>query len=85
MELPFDMGMLMPKRAAVIHKHEEILENEVVDRHKQIVTTEKGKYVVEESWVRTLKHFVVVREFDPDASYADAISEFVEGNDASTE
>lgn len=77
--------ILARKRPAIIHKYEETLESDLLDSKKQIVETDKRKYVVQEDWIRTVKHYVVVREFDPDASYSDAISEFTEDKDASTE
>jgi PBP1b-binding outer membrane lipoprotein LpoB len=65
------------KRPGIIHRTEEILESDIVDKQEQHVETEKGKYVVTTTVVRSVTRFTVVREFDPSASYQDAMTEFI--------
>jgi hypothetical protein len=63
------------KRPAVIHRNEEILSSVTDSDDSQMVETEKGKYVVRTTVVTTTTRYTVVREFDPNASYQDAITD----------
>jgi hypothetical protein len=71
----------LKRRPAVIKRDEQQLEYETLEDTTNIVETDKGKYVIREYTVRVTTRHLVVREFDPEVSYHDALHEFTQGGD----
>lgn len=71
--------MMKPKRAFIINRQSHVLESDEVSFDRQIVVKDEDhKYVIEKRVVTVTTEHIVVREFDPDANYGDAIETFLD-------